>query len=610
MLLSPPETCITRGRCSPFRVAGLVEDSRRAGDVNAAKRADLIAVTIIETLFPLPIPDLRIEDVRREQDAVVLEVRAVAPQAQCPGCGHPTARVQSRYQRILADLPCQGLPVRLHMHVRRFWCEQPACPHAIFTERLPALAPPHARRTQRLSEVLLRVGALLGGEAGARMLPLLGMASSADTLLRLVHRAAIAPAPPPRVVGVDDWAIRRGHTYGTILVDLERRSPIDLLDDRTADTLSRWLADHPGITIVARDRAETYAQGIREGAPEAMQVADRWHLLKNLGEVLERVLQHHRAALERAATLASDTASTAAPAQASTAHLEDTAAAQEAVEKAATPTPTAVVDQTPRASPTRTKRQQLYERVHALRAQGLSIHAISQQTGIARQTVRKYLRTDQCPERAQRRTSIGTWTDYSTFLRRRWNEGCRDAVVLWRELVARGFRGTLRTVQRHVSSWRRVDSPRDRTRGRGGGAGAATPPTMRPPSPRQLRWWLLQSATQPNSEQGRFIQHLLEQCPAVATAQRLAQEFVRLVRGRDAAALPPWLEQAESSSLAEFHDFAAGLRRDDGAVKAALSQPWSNGQTEGQVTKLKMLKRQMYGRASVALLRQRLLLAA
>jgi transposase len=538
----------------------------------------------------------------------VLDVRAVDPQAQCPGCGHLAVRVHSHYQRTMADLSCQGLPVRLHMHVRRFWCEQAACPRAIFTERLPALAAPYARRTQRLSDVLLRVGVVLGGEAGARMLPVLGMTSSADTLLRLVHRAAIAPAPPPRVVGVDDWAIRRGHAYGTILVDLERRSPIDLLADRTADTLSRWLAEHPGIAIVARDRAETYAQGIREGSPEATQVADRWHLLKNLGEVLERVLQHHRAALERAATLASDAAPAAEPAYVTAADVEDSAATQEAVEKAATPTPTAVADQPPRPSPTRTKRQQLYERVHALHAQVFSIHAISQQTGVARPTVRKYLRADQCPERAQRRTSIGAWTDYSTFLRKRWDEGCRDAVMLWRELVARGFRGTLRTVQRHVSSWRRVDSPRNRTRG--GEAGAAASPTMRPPSPRQLRWWLLQPAAEPNPERGRFIQHLLEQCPAVAIGQRLAQEFVRLVRGRDAAALVPWLEQAESSSLAEFRDFAAGLRRDDGAVKAALTQPWSNGQTEGQVTKLKMLKRQMYGRASVALLRQRMLLAA
>jgi hypothetical protein len=240
---------------------------------------------------------------------------------------------------------------------------------------------------------------------------------------------------------------------------------------------ARSLRDVPGITLVARDRSETYAQGIREGSPEAVQVADRWHLLKNLGEVLERVLQHHRAALERAATLASGTGSTAESAQAPVADVEDTAARQEAVETADTPTCTAVVGPPSRASPTRTKRQQLYERVHALRAQGVSIHAISQQTGVARQTVRKYLRADQCPERAQRRTSIGTWSDHNMFLRMRWNEGCRDAVVLWRELVARGFRGTLRTVQRHVRSWRRVDSPRDRTRG--GGAGAATSPTQR-----------------------------------------------------------------------------------------------------------------------------------
>jgi len=472
------------------------------------------------------------------------------------------------------------------------------CGRSTFTERLPALAQSHARRTPRLTESLTRVGLALGGEAAARLVPALGLVGSADTVLRLVHHAVIAPAPPPRVVGVDDWAIRRGHNYGTIIVDLERRAPIELLPDRTADTLSHWLAEHPGIEVIARDRAEAYAQGAREGAPGAVQVADRWHLLKNAGEALERVLQSQRAAIRQAATETASEASAPKPAEGTSPPLDRS----NSPASAATEEPSAPPSTIP------TVRQALYEQVHALDAQGASIRAISKITGRSPPTVRKYLLADECPERAPRRTKIGSGTDHDTLLRTRWNEGCRDAAVLWCELKGRGFRGTLRTVQRHVERWRRADDVRARVLH---GAKGATPvPTMRPPSPRQLRWWLLPPTVEQPADQTRYVKNLLAGRPAIATAQRLAQDFADMVRTHDPAKFAPWLEQAEASQFAELRDFAAGLRRDARAVEAALTQPWSNGQTEGQVTKLKMLKRQMYGRASVPLLRQRMLLAA
>lgn len=551
-----------------------------------------------EAILSFPAPGLKLERVRTEAGTLLVELRATAADARCPTCGHAAARVQSRYRRTLADLPCQGVPVRLQVHVRRFRCDRTDCDRSIFTERLPALAPSHARRTPRLTESLMRVGLALGGEAAARLLPKLGLAGSADTVLRLVHQAPIAPAPPPRVVGVDDWAIRRGHNYGTLLVDLERRAPIDLLADRTADTLSRWFSEHPSVEIVARDRAETYAQGAREGAPGAVQVADRWHLLKNAGETLERVLQSHRAAIRQTATEMASEASASKPAEGTTAPLESDGTLGSA----------AVEEQPANPSTVPTSRQALYEQLHALKARGVSIHAMSRLTGLSRPTVRKYLLADECPERAPRRTKIGTGTDHDTLLRSRWNEGCHDAVVLWSELKERSFRGTLRTVQRHVEPWRQADDVRDPLSR--GDNGTTRSSAMRPPSPRQLHWWLLQPTTDQPVDQARYVNHLVAGCPAIARGQRLAQDFAHMVRASDAAGLAPWLEQAETSLLPEFRDFAAGLRRDVRAVEAALTQPWSHGQTEGQVTKLKMLKRQMYGRASVPLLRQRMLLAA
>src|SRR5215210_4513088 len=252
--------------------------------------------TLATSLLPLE-HGLHLEDVTIGPDQIVATVVATSPRGTCPVCGTWSEAVHSLYRRTIADLPWGRQTVRLHLRVRKFFCRQPTCTRRVFTERLPRVVAPYARRTKRLTEVVRLLAFALGGEPGARIVGRLGMATSPATLLRLIRRTAVVEAPTPRALGVDDWAQRKRHTYGTILVDLEQHQVIDLLPDRTADTLAAWLHDRSGVEIISRDRSRAYADGAARGAPDAVQVADRFHLAKNLGETVAQVLERHRADL-------------------------------------------------------------------------------------------------------------------------------------------------------------------------------------------------------------------------------------------------------------------------------------------------------------------------
>ena len=244
---------------------------------------------LCDLLLP-PSESLWIESIDAQEQGLILKMAVIEPKAICPDCLQPTLRVHGRYWRTLSDLPWAATPVQLRLQVRRFWCETSSCKRKTFTERLSELAPHYARTTARLHHIQTDIGLALGGSAGGRRLVNQGLPGSRNTLLRRIRRYSPPEAPAPEIMGIDDWAKRKGHTYGTLVVDLERHRPVEILPDRTAETVAAWMRSHPEVKIVARDRAEAYASGVKEGAPQAIQVADRWHLLKNLREAVETEL--------------------------------------------------------------------------------------------------------------------------------------------------------------------------------------------------------------------------------------------------------------------------------------------------------------------------------
>ena len=320
-----------------------------------------------------------------DQATAALSLISQQPAPECPLCHVAARRLHSRYERTLADLSWAGWTVRLELGVRKLFCDNPDCVRRIFTERLPGVVAPWARRTLRLGKRLTAVAVALGGSAGARLSRELGIPASRNTLLRLIRAAPLPVCPTPTVLGVDDWAFRKGHTYGTVLIDLERRQRVTLLPDREADTLATWLEEHPGVEVVARDRAGAYAEGARRGAPQAEQVADRFHLVQNLAAVLETVFTAHVADLRTVeqATLDADLGQAVRPGPSH----------REAPKQA-------------KADERRERRLAKYQQVWALHRDGWTGEAIARHLGLSRRTVIRYLRHETFPER-QGRSNAG-----------------------------------------------------------------------------------------------------------------------------------------------------------------------------------------------------------
>ncbi len=472
------------------------------------------------------------------------------------------------------------------------FCDNVLCKRHIFTERLPSVAAPWARRTMRLADRLTAVGLALGGSAGVRLGRKFGLVACRNTLLSVVRQAPMPPVVTPSVLGVDDWALRKRDTYGTVLVDLERHRPVALLPGREAETLAVWLREHPGVEVISRDRSGAFSKGARHGAPGAVQVADRFHLLQNLAEALEVIFSSHAADLHAAEQA-----------------RRDAVLAEHGTVPIAPSEPQAKAKRL--AAARRARRLAQHGQVWALYRQGWSGEKIGPHLGASRSTVYRYLRSEAFPERKGRcdagHSRLDAWRH---IVLEHWTGDRRNSRKMFQDLQQRGYRGSYPTLARYLRRLWAVD-----TVVAASGLPASARPTLDAAprqvlTPRTAAWTVLRRAEKRSMESQALLAGVRRRSPVLNEAVELAEAFIALVRGREAAQFAPWLRQAEHSAVPPLQRFAKRLRADYDAVHAALSLDWSNGQTEGQINRLKTIKRQMYGRASLDLLERRFLLAA
>jgi transposase len=512
----------------------------------------------------------------------MLTFSTTAPRVPCPLCQHPASRRHSHYRRTLADLPLAEHTAQIRLHVRKFFCDNPICPRKIFTERVPALVAPFAHRTLRLAAAQTRLGLALGGIAAARVSQHVHLPASRDTFLRLIRRAPLLDHPPPTIIGVDDWAMRKRHRYGSILVDLERQHILDLLPDRTQETVATWLQQHPGVQIVSRDRAAAYAEGISRGAPDAIQVADRFHLVQNLAHMLRDIFVEHTATLQ--------------------ALVQPSFVKEAIVTEQPPPSPRMVAARDQR----QTQRRHAYDTIVAGRQQGRTIDVLAQETGVSKRTIRRWLKTTAFPERQPRAKQSSQLDPYKAYLLERWQAGCWNGTHLYREIRAQGYPGKPGTVLTYCVQLRKAQGVRYQ-RQRSPDHATTTLPHERMPSANQLVWVVMRPRDRRTPDEQRTYARLAQDDGAISEALALVESFLAITRNRRGEALAGWLTAAEASALAPVQRFAAGIRRDLAAVQAGLTLPWSTGPVEGHINRLKTLKRQMYGRASLDLLKRRLL---
>jgi transposase len=515
---------------------------------------------------------------------------------RCPGCNERSNSYHGSYLRRLRDLPIQGALVTLEVPSRRWRCRTRGCTRVTFVEQLPQLAMPLTRRTARVSDLVRLLGHATGGKPAERLLARLGMPVSDDTVLRHLKRHLAIALPPPaiRVAGVDDWGWVKGNIYGTLLVDLERKTVVDILADRSAQSTAAWFKQHPEVEIVSRDRCGLYAQGAKQGAPQARQVADRFHLLQNLKMTIERQLSRTSLFVERPqAREAPDPVFVSSNVVVKTRSVTLTKLAEHRE----------LMKQTRRAA-----REASFERVKGLLAAGRSFNETVRETGLNWRTIARWNQFDIFPARQLPSKKPGMISEFQGYLSQLWTKGMTKGRHLLHEIKKLGYTGSRASLERLLLIWR--------------SNGKSDPGTS---------FRLIETPAVEGVQSGQLISPIiaaalcikprplltLRQAVKVAALKAISPDFVEMrgfamrfrgiMHSGNLEKFNIWMDEVRHSGIYGMQRFARSLQQDIHAVRNAITEPWSNGQLEGQINRLKMLKRAMYGRANVELLRARMM---
>ena len=554
-----------------------------------------------------PGPGIKVQSIATNGDGDWV-VSACGPSSGiCPDCRKQSARRHGWSYRSLQDLPIQGNEVTVRLRLSRWRCSYRQCGRQTFSDPIPDIASPYARRTKRVANIVGLLGHGTGGRPGERLMNQLGMPVSDDTILRHLKRMAlqIDDEPPARIIGIDDWSWRKSWRYGTIIVDLERRKVMDILEDRSVASVAQWLKRHPSIEVVSRDRCGLYAQAAREGAPQASQVADRFHLFQNLRLAIEEQMSLSGRATGRALLPDEDI---------ETDH-DDRALHEEAPGMR-------LRNQLRRTH--RQSRKEVFETVHALSKEGLTCSEIARRTGYGRRSIAKWLTFETPPDRRRGALQPTSPLYFEAFLTQCWKDGSRRGRHLFHDIKHRGYTGSFSNLERLLATWRRAERPesdKDKDKDKDDAAPARVgvvdstydnapvrdPHTGHWISPVVAAALCIKPRGALTVNQERKVDALKQGSDTFATLRSLSMRFRGIFHSRNSARLEDWIDDAIHSGLVFLARFARVLRRDIDAVCNAIDLPWSNGQAEGQINRLKTIKRAMYGRAGAELLRARMM---